>query len=180
MWLAVLQGEEIRLIHGFSAKRLQPAARASDSHHFGDHGACHEISLPASPSAAPATQTAAAAQRRPRAQQGKAYVHIVTRIQGGGSGGGKNPQVITLKNQVASSLLHLQYDSDQISKAVDSLFHHLGHSAVTALMNGKKESRATATVNAMKQIGLELPRKRLGAVDSQNSSREIQALKKKP
>lgn len=77
LWLPVLNGEEIRLIHGFSATRLQPEQNLQILHSL--------------------------------AQQGKAYVlHIVTRLQGGGSG--KNPQVISLKNQVASCLLDSQYD----------------------------------------------------------------------
>ena len=92
---------------------------------------------------------------------GAFVLHIVTRIQGGG--GGKNPQAVALKNQVASALLDLQYDLEWVSKAVDSLFNHLGHAAIAALMNGKKESRATVLLNAMQQIGLELPQKRSGA-----------------
>ena len=74
----------------------------------------------------------------------------------------------------------LQYELNWISKAVDSLFKQLGHAAIAALMNGKKETRATAVLQAMKQIGLELPRKRSGALDSQSSAREIQLSKRKP
>ena len=148
LWMPVIRGEEIRLIHGFSATRLSPEQPLG-----------YLTSL---------------------VQQGKAYVlHMVTGIQGGG-GGGRNPQAISLKNEVASALLDLQYDLSWISKAVDSLFNHLGHAAVVALMNGKKETRATAVLQAMKQIGLEMPRKRSGALDSQSSSREIQASKRKP
>ena len=109
---------------------------------------------------------------------GAFVLHIITRVQGGG--GGKNLQIIALKNEVAGTLLDLQYDLNWISKAVDSLFNHLGHSAIAALMNGKKETRATAVIQAMKQIGLEMPRKRSGALDSQSSSREIQLSKRKP
>ena len=148
LWMPVIRGEEIRLIHGASATRLSPEQQLG-----------YLTSL---------------------TQQGKAYVlHIVTRIQGGG-GGGRNPQAISLKNEVAGTLLDLQYDLTWISKAVDSLFNHLGHAAVAALMNGKKETRATAVVQAMKQIGLETPRKRSGAFDSQSSSREILMSKRKP
>ena len=148
LWMPVIRGEEIRLIHGFSATRLSPDLQL---------GYLTTLS-----------------------QQGKAYVlHMVTRIQGGG-GGGRNPQAISLKNEVAGTLLDLQYELSWISKAVDSLFNHLGHAAVAALMNGKKETRATAVLQAMKQIGLEMPRKRSGALDSQSSAREIQAFKRKP
>ena len=109
---------------------------------------------------------------------GAFVLHIITRVQGGG--GGKNLQIIALKNEVAGTLLDLQYDLNWISKAVDSLFKHLGHSAIAALMNGKKETRATAVIQAMKQIGLEMPRKRSGALNSQSSSTEIQLSKQKP
>ena len=108
---------------------------------------------------------------------GAFVLHIITRVQGGG--GSKNPQIIALKNQVAGVLLDLQYELDWISKAVDSLFNHLGHAAVAALMTGKKDSKATAIMGAMKQIGLELPRKRSGALDTQSSSRQLQVMKKK-
>ena len=48
------------------------------------------------------------------------------------------------------------------------------------MLNGRNESRSTILLIALQKIGLELPRKRSGALDSQSSTRQLQLQKKKP
>ena len=85
-----------------------------------------------------------------------------------------------MKNEIAGLLLDLQYDIAWVSKAVDTLFRHIGFSAASALLRGKDGSRGHGILQALESVGVELPRKRSGALDSQSSSRQIQAQKKRP
>ena len=148
LWNPVVDSEELRLIHGFSASRILPEQKLEYLRHLD--------------------------------QRGRAYVlHITTRIQGGGSGG-QHPQTVAVKNEIAGLLLDLQYDIAWVSKAVDTLFRHIGFSAASALLRGKDGSRGQGILQALESVGVELPHKRSGAQDSQSSSRQLQAQKKRP
>ena len=148
LWNPIVDSEELRLIHGFSASRILPEQKLGSLRHLD--------------------------------QRGHAYVlHITTRIQGGGSGG-RHPETVAVKNEIAGVLLDLQYDIAWVSKAVDTLFRHIGFSAASALLRGKDGSKGQGILQAIESVGVDLPRKRSGAQDSQSSSRQIQAQKKRP
>ena len=147
LWNPVVDSEELRLIHGFSASRILPEQKLGHLRHMD--------------------------------QRGHAYVlHILTRIQGGGSGG-KNPETVAVKNEIASILLDLQYDIAWVSKTVDTLFRHIGFNAAAAFLRGNDGSKGRGILQAIESVGVDLPRKRSGAQDSQSSSRLAQVQKKR-
>ena len=147
LWNPVVDSEELRLIHGFSASRILSEQKLGHLRHMD--------------------------------QRGHAYVlHILTRIQGGGSGG-KHPETVAVKNEIASILLDLQYDIAWVSKTVDTLFRHIGFTAAAALLRGNDGSKGRGILQAIESVGVDLPRKRSGAQDSQSSSRLAQVQKKR-